>query len=268
MPLDLPLNGLFVPFLSVNDLDGLRHACQQLGLPLVLKTSRGGYDGKGQFVIRTIDDIITAWDELGEATKIAPLIAEGFIDFSREVSIIAVRSQTGEIRYYPLVENTHSNGILVKTVAPAPNSDHLTWQAQQNIKKLLEHLDYVGVMTLELFITDAGLIANEIAPRVHNSGHWTIEGAVCSQFENHIRAVAGLPLGSTDITQPSVMINIIGQFPDPSQLLAISGVHFHHYHKEERAGRKIGHITIMTGDELLNDAVNQAIECLPNRLGL
>lgn len=238
-----------VPFLAVNSQDELNAACEKLGLPLVLKTTRGGYDGKGQFVVRTQDDIKTAWAELGDATKIAPLIAEGFINFSREVSLIAVRAQDGDIRYYPLVENTHHNGILAKTVAPAPSAEHLNEQAQSSIKKLLEHLNYVGVMTLELFVTDSGLIANEIAPRVHNSGHWSIEGAVCSQFENHMRAVAGLPLGSTDIIKPSVMLNVIGKYPNLQDVLAIDGVHFHHYHKDERDGRKIGHITIMC-DEL------------------
>lgn len=238
-----------VPFLAVNSQDELNAACEKLGLPLVLKTTRGGYDGKGQFVIRTQDDIKTAWAELGDATKSAPLIAEGFINFSREVSLIAVRAQDGDIRYYPLVENTHHNGILAKTVAPAPSAEHLNEQAQSSIKKLLEHLNYVGVMTLELFVTDSGLIANEIAPRVHNSGHWSIEGAVCSQFENHMRAVAGLPLGSTDIIKPSVMLNVIGKYPNLQDVLAIDGVHFHHYHKDERDGRKIGHITVMC-DEL------------------
>lgn len=238
-----------VPFLAVNSQDELNAACEKLGLPLVLKTTRGGYDGKGQFVVRTQDDIKTAWVELGDATKSAPLIAEGFINFSREVSLIAVRAQDGDIRYYPLVENTHHNGILAKTVAPAPSAEHLNEQAQSSIKKLLEHLNYVGVMTLELFVTDSGLIANEIAPRVHNSGHWSIEGAVCSQFENHMRAVTGLPLGSTDIIKPSVMLNVIGKYPNLQDVLAIDGVHFHHYHKDERDGRKIGHITVMC-DEL------------------
>ncbi|AKG15885.2 5-(carboxyamino)imidazole ribonucleotide synthase [Moraxella bovoculi] len=248
-----------VPFLAVNSQDELNAACEKLGLPLVLKTTRGGYDGKGQFVVRTQDDIKTAWAELGDATKIAPLIAEGFINFSREVSLIAVRAQDGDIRYYPLVENTHHNGILAKTVAPAPSAEHLNEQAQSSIKKLLEHLNYVGVMTLELFVTDSGLIANEIAPRVHNSGHWSIEGAVCSQFENHMRAVTGLPLGSTDIIKPSVMLNVIGKYPNLQDVLAIDGVHFHHYHKDERDGRKIGHITVMCDD---NDRVVGEVEKL------
>ncbi|UNU72784.1 5-(carboxyamino)imidazole ribonucleotide synthase [Moraxella nasovis] len=242
-----------VPYRAIHSLDELNQACDELGLPLVLKTSRGGYDGKGQFVIHTQSDIATAWHELGKATTEgampAPLIAEGFIDFEREVSLIAVRGQDGSIGYYPLVQNTHTNGILIKTVAPAPDVEHLTKSAQENIAKILEKLDYVGVLTLELFVTKAGLIANEIAPRVHNSGHWSIEGANTSQFENHIRAVLDLPLGDTSIVKPSVMLNVIGTYPDESRLLAIDGVHYHHYHKSERDGRKIGHITVM-GDKV------------------
>lgn len=263
------LNIATVPFLAVNSLDELNNSCDKLGLPLVLKTSRGGYDGKGQFVIKSENDITTAWSELGKACETAPLIAEGFINFSREVSIIAVRGKNGEIGYYPLVENVHTNGILAKTEAPAPNVEHLTAQAQDNIKKLLEHLNYVGVMALELFVTENGLLANEIAPRVHNSGHWSIEGASCSQFENHIRAVAGLPLGDTSITLPSVMLNIIGNYPDTDKLLAIAGVHYHSYHKSERDGRKIAHATVMPSDsEKLGEAVAKVVELLPNKLGM
>ncbi|STZ13748.1 N5-carboxyaminoimidazole ribonucleotide synthase [Moraxella caviae] len=225
-----------------------------------------GYDGKGQFVIKTTDDIAQAWAELGGAitggAMPAPLIAEGFINFSREVSIIAVRSQSGNIRYYPLVENHHQNGILAKTIAPAQGVENLNQSAQESIAKILENLNYVGVLTLELFVTDNGLIANEIAPRVHNSGHWSIEGANCSQFENHIRAVAGLPLGDTSIVKPSVMLNIIGKYPDENQLLSIGGAHYHHYHKSERDGRKIGHITVMADD--LATAVASAQQTLNN----
>ncbi|MDO5652120.1 MAG: 5-(carboxyamino)imidazole ribonucleotide synthase [Moraxella sp.] len=252
--LDVPT----VPYRAVNSQDELQTACDELGLPLVVKTSRGGYDGKGQFVIRRTDDIAVAWRELGAAVSTgampAPLIAEGFIDFSREVSLIAVRSKTGEIAYYPLVENHHTDGILAKTLAPAPACDTLTPAAQHSIAKIMHHLDYVGVMTLELFVSDTGLIANEIAPRVHNSGHWSIEGAVCSQFENHMRAVLGLPLGDTSITTPSVMLNVIGKYPNEAALLAIDGVHYHHYHKDERAGRKIAHITLTKDlDETIAD---------------
>ncbi|MFW2177705.1 MULTISPECIES: 5-(carboxyamino)imidazole ribonucleotide synthase [unclassified Moraxella] len=258
-----------VPFLAVHSKVDIVKASEQLGLPLVLKTSRGGYDGKGQFMLKTAEQIDEAWAELGEATQQAPLIAEGFINFEREVSIIAVRSQTGEIRYYPLVQNEHHHGILARTTAPAPNVEALTAQAQDNIKKLLEHLDYVGVLTLELFVTADGLLANEIAPRVHNSGHWSIEGAVCSQFENHMRAVAGLPLGDTAIVKPSVMLNVIGQYPNVADVLAIDGVHYHGYDKEERDGRKIAHITVMpTDSDTLEATVAKVVALLPNKLGL
>ena len=258
-----------VPFMAVNSKADIETAAQQMGLPLVLKTTRGGYDGKGQFVVKTAEQFDEAWAELGEATKHAPLIAEGFINFLREVSIIAVRGQNGEIRYYPLVQNEHYQGILARTTVPAPNSDDLTEQAQDNIKKLLEHLNYVGVLTLELFVTPDGLLANEIAPRVHNSGHWSIEGAVCSQFENHMRAVAGLPLGDTSVVKPSVMLNVIGQYPDLAQVLAVDGVHVHNYDKKEREGRKIGHITVMpTDSRQLEATVAKVVALLPNKLGM
>lgn len=258
-----------VPFVKVESKVDIQTAVEKLGLPLVLKTSRGGYDGKGQFVLKTAEQIDDAWAELGEATANAPLIAEGFINFEREVSIIAVRAKNGEIRYYPLVQNEHHNGILAKTIAPAPNAEHLTEQAQSNIKKLLEHLDYVGVLTLELFVTPEGLLANEIAPRVHNSGHWSIEGAVCSQFENHIRAVASLPLGDTSIVKPSVMLNVIGEYPNLADVLAVDGVHYHGYDKEEREDRKIAHITVMPSDsEKLNYTAKKVVALLPNTMGL
>lgn len=258
-----------VPFMSVHNKADILIASEKLGLPLVLKTSRGGYDGKGQFVLKTTEQIDQAWAELGDATNIAPLIAEGFINFSREVSIIAVRGQQGDIRYYPLVENKHHQGILAKTIAPAVNVDNLIEQAQENIRKLLEYFNYVGVLTLELFVTENGLLANEIAPRVHNSGHWSIEGAVTSQFENHIRAVAGLPLGDTSIVKPSVMLNVIGEYPNLTDMLNIEGVHVHVYNKSERAGRKIAHITIMpTDSETLEETVQKVVNLLPNSLGL
>lgn len=254
-----------VPFMAVQNKQDLYEAVDTLGLPLVLKTCRGGYDGKGQYLMKTQDDIDTAWDALGGS---APLIAEGFIDFDKEVSIIAVRGQNGDIRTYPLVENTHQNGILAKTVAPAPDVCHLQEQATDNITKLLCRLDYVGVLTLELFVTKDGLVANEIAPRVHNSGHWSIEGAVCSQFENHMRAVAGLPLGDTSIIHPSVMVNIIGNYPKTEEILATDGVHLHLYDKAERAGRKLGHITIMPKGDDLAGSVDKVARVLPNPMGL
>lgn len=227
---------------AVDSLESLKRAVAELGLPIVLKTATGGYDGKGQFVLREEQHIEQAWSELGAAKT---LIAESFVKFSREVSIIAVRGQNGEVRTWDLAENHHHNGILSHSIVPAPNSHDLQPVAQDYITRLLNHLDYVGVLTLELFVTEQGLYANEMAPRVHNSGHWSIEGAVCSQFENHIRAVAGLPLGSTQTIRPTVMVNIIGQYPQVSDVLALEGVHLHLYDKSERAGRKIGHITLM-----------------------
>lgn len=254
------------PYQAVDSLASLQQAVKTLGLPLVLKTATGGYDGKGQFVLRSEDQIEQAWAELGPAKS---LIAESFVTFSREVSIIAVRGQDGEVKTWPLAENHHHNGILSHSIVPAPNSVDLQPAAQDYITRLLNHLNYVGVLTLELFVTEQGLFANEMAPRVHNSGHWSIEGAVCSQFENHIRAVAGLPLGSTEVVRPTVMINIIGQYPKSEQVLALNGAHLHLYNKTERAGRKIGHITLMPNDSTqLTTLCRQLAKILPVPLAL
>ena len=271
-----------VPFVSVSSEAELQQACHELGLPIVLKTSRGGYDGKGQFVIRTDRDIKAAWQELKDAVTgtssltqtPAPLIAEGFIHFNRELSIIAARGQNGQVRCYDLVENHHHQGILAKTQAPAIGTSHLFKQATDAITNVMNHLGYVGVMALELFVTkDARgndtLLANEIAPRVHNSGHWSIEGAVTSQFENHIRAVVNLPLGDTDNVYPAIMINVLGQYPDISEVLNIDGVHYHSYHKAERDDRKIAHITLMPNDVAdLEPALAKLVAVLPNKVGL
>ena len=271
-----------VPFMAVSSEAELQQACNELGLPIVLKTSRGGYDGKGQFVIKQDNDIKVAWQDLkdavsgkGELTPTpAPLIAEGFIDFSREVSIIAVRGQNGQVRCYDLVENHHHQGILAKTQAPAVGTSHLLKQATDAITKVMNHLDYVGVMALELFVikNERGhdtVLANEIAPRVHNSGHWSIEGAVTSQFENHIRAVVDLPLGDTDNVHPAIMINVLGRYPDISAVLNIDGAHYHSYHKAERDGRKIAHITLMPNDVAdLEPALAKLVAVLPNKVGL
>lgn len=271
-----------VPFCAVSSQAELQEACSELGLPLVLKTSRGGYDGKGQFVIKEHHEIDEAWQVLGQAvtgeggltSTPAPLIAEGFVNFSREVSIIAVRSQTGVIRCYDLVENHHHQGILATTHAPAIGISHLAPIAQDAITKIMQHLDYVGVLALELFVSKNAqgqdvLLANEFAPRVHNSGHWSIEGAITSQFENHIRAVVGLPLGDTDNVRPSVMVNVVGEYPNIGDVLAIDGTHYHSYHKQPREGRKIAHITLMPNDVSERDIrLKQVIDILPNPMGL
>ncbi len=226
-------------FAAVDSLSDLQAAAQCIGIPGVLKTRRLGYDGRGQFYIRQQSDLETAWRSLGSV----PLIYEGFVSFSREVSIIGVRSTKGEVRCYPLSANTHSAGILRHSIAPYSNAG-LQKQAETYLKRILRHFDYAGVLTIEFFVRRGKLIANEMAPRVHNSGHWTIEGAQTSQFENHIRAVLGLPLGSTAAIGHSAMLNFIGTIPRLEQILRVSGVHFHSYDKEPRPNRKLGHCTI------------------------
>lgn len=231
-------------FLTVDSSDDARAAFLALG-PLVLKTRRFGYDGKGQAVVRKESDLEAAY----EALKGAPAIAEELIPFDRELSVIAVRAPSGEIAVYPLSQNTHKNGILQTSVAPAPTvSAELSMQAEEMVQRLISHLSYVGVLALELFQVGEKLLANEFAPRVHNSGHWTIEGAVTSQFENHIRAVCGLPLGRTTLRAPSVMTNLIGSIPPREEILALPDCHLHDYQKAPRAGRKVGHVTTLGAD--------------------
>ncbi|MET0231227.1 MAG: 5-(carboxyamino)imidazole ribonucleotide synthase [Rhodanobacteraceae bacterium] len=233
--------GLSTPaFAAVDSREDLARAIESIGLPAVLKTRRLGYDGKGQAVLRKPADADVAWALLGST----PLILEAFVPFTREVSVVAVRSQSGEFRPYPLTQNWHSAGILAASLAPAPNADALSERAFAHARALAQRLDYVGTFALELFDRDGELLGNEIAPRVHNSGHWTIEGAITSQFENHVRAVVGLPLGDTSLRMPSVMLNWIGELPDANALLRESDAHWHDYGKESRAGRKVGHATI------------------------
>jgi len=228
----------FSPVNSPADLD---NAVCKLGLPAVLKTCRLGYDGKGQWVLRTHEEVEHAKKEIPSA----PLVLEKFVNFSRELSILAVRSRSGEIAFYPLVENHHRGGILRLSLAPAPRlAAALQREAENSARSVLEALDYVGVLAIELFECDGRLLANEMAPRVHNSGHWTIEGAVTSQFENHLRAVAGLPLGETRAIGHSAMLNLIGELPDPAELLAVPDAHLHVYGKSLRPGRKVGHVTL------------------------
>jgi 5-(carboxyamino)imidazole ribonucleotide synthase len=215
-------------------------AVRAIGLPGVLKTRRLGYDGKGQFVLRKPADLDAAWTALGGS----PLLYENLVPFDREVSVIAVRGLQGDVAFYPLNLNVHREGILRLTRAPF-GSQALTRQAQRAARRLLEHFDYVGVLTIEFFVTRGKLIANEMAPRVHNSGHWTIEGAETSQFENHVRAIAGLPLGSTRARGHSAMINLIGELPPRETILREPGLHWHDYGKSARPGRKLGHITLV-----------------------
>ncbi len=238
----------------------LAAALDDIGFPAVLKTRRFGYDGKGQFVLKTTTDIDPAWNLLGGQA----LILESWVPFSREVSIISVRSLNGEITYYPLVENEHRLGILRVSTAPTASSPELEDQAQAIARRTLEALNYVGVLAIELFEVQGGLIFNEMAPRVHNSGHWTIDGATCSQFENHIRAVSGLPLGPSDVRGFSRMFNFIGRVPAIEKLEAIPGCHVHLYGKSERKGRKVGHCTLVASSKSELDALSPAIAALIN----
>lgn len=229
------------PFAAVDSREQFESALAQIGLPAVLKTRRFGYDGKGQAVLRTTEEAEAAWALLGGR----PLILEGFVPFDRELSLIAVRFLDGEVACYPLVENWHVGGILHRSIAPADNlGEELTERAQEYAVRVLEELNYVGVLAIEWFQDGPRLLANEMAPRVHNSGHWTIEGAQTSQFENHLRAVCGLPPGSTQPVGHSVMYNFIGELPTLTEVLNVPGAHYHSYGKPARPGRKLGHVTI------------------------
>ncbi|MDK2970863.1 MAG: 5-(carboxyamino)imidazole ribonucleotide synthase [Candidatus Sumerlaeota bacterium] len=229
-------------FAEVSSFEDLGRAVASLGLPAVLKTRRFGYDGKGQYVLRGIDEIPAAWSALGRQ----PLIIESFVPFERELSMIAVRARNGEVVTYPLIENHHAGGILRESIAPAPRvSPAIAQAAIEHVTRLLDKLEYIGVLTVEFFESaDGKLLANEMAPRVHNSGHWTIEGSACSQFENHLRALCGFPLGSTECTGFSRMLNLIGDIPPADAVLAVPGAHLHDYGKEPREGRKVGHVTV------------------------
>jgi 5-(carboxyamino)imidazole ribonucleotide synthase len=233
--------GLDTPaFAAVDSRQDLERAVATIGLPAVLKTRRLGYDGKGQFVLRQPSDVDAAWQAVGGV----PLILEAFIAFDFEVSVIAVRSRTGEFRHYPLTRNWHRDGILSASLAPIVDAMGIESRAVAHARALAERLDYVGVFALELFVHGGRLLGNEMAPRVHNSGHWTIEGTACSQFENHVRAVLGLPLGDTAVRGYSVMLNWIGELPDATPVLAEARGHWHDYGKSPRAGRKVGHATL------------------------
>ncbi|HSN52330.1 MAG TPA: 5-(carboxyamino)imidazole ribonucleotide synthase [Woeseiaceae bacterium] len=225
---------------AVDSLDDLRAAVEAIGLPLVLKTRRFGYDGKGQYRVKTRDDIDDAWRALGGTA----LIAEEWLDFDYEVSAIGARSPGGEFVMYPLTHNEHAAGILRRSRAPV-DAPALEAKARACMKAMLERLDYVGVLALELFVVGDRLLANEFAPRVHNSGHWTIEGAATSQFENHLRAVTNQPLGPTTCRGHAGMLNLIGEIPDAVRRLTIPGCWLHDYGKRAREGRKLGHITVV-----------------------
>jgi len=237
------IEGLGIPvaaFRPIHSLDDLRSAAEQLGLPCLIKTRRFGYDGKGQWKLNELADCERVWSEL----QGTPAIAEAWVRYRREVSLIVVRDGLANHRLYPLTENHHVDGILGYSLAPAPASAVMQAEAENLAFRLVDALDYVGVLAIELFEMDGHLMVNEIAPRVHNSGHWTIEGAHCSQFENHLRAVTDLPLGDASARGYSLMLNIIGDWPERERLLSCPGVNVHDYEKSPRPGRKIGHLTV------------------------
>ncbi|MDF5456951.1 5-(carboxyamino)imidazole ribonucleotide synthase, partial [Vibrio parahaemolyticus] len=220
-------------------------AIEHVGMPMVLKSALGGYDGKGQWRLKEASQVDDIWTEMSEciaATPTQAIVAEEFVPFNREVSLVGARSKDGSVEVYPLAENVHTNGVLsLSTAIDAPG---LQEQAKQMFTAVADSLDYVGVLALEFFDVDGALLVNEIAPRVHNSGHWTQQGAETCQFENHLRAVCGLPLGSTKLVRETSMINILGEDTLPEALLLMDGCHIQWYGKEKRAGRKMGHINV------------------------
>jgi 5-(carboxyamino)imidazole ribonucleotide synthase len=232
------------PYASVDSRDTLTTAAENIGYPALLKTRTLGYDGKGQALVHTPGDLDGAWTQVGER----PAILERFVSFSRELSVLGVRTRNGDFAVYPLVENQHSEGILRFSFAPAEAGEGTRAAAEDIVRRLADALDYVGVLAVELFDTEDGLVANEIAPRVHNSAHWTIEGAETSQFENHLRAILGYPLGSTQAIGHSAMVNVIGRVPPLERLLAVADVHVHMYGKSASHRRKLGHVTVRADD--------------------
>lgn len=247
------------PFAAVDSLEDLEKAGARIGLPAVLKTRRMGYDGKGQAVIRDRSGISSAWKQLSGS----PLLVEKYVSFQHELSVIGVRDMRGRDVFYPPVENVHRDGILRKSTVPSPSTtQEATTLAIDYCRRLMSKLDYVGVLALELFSVDGALLANEMAPRVHNSGHWTIEGAETSQFENHLRAILSLPLGTTALRGSSVMLNIIGHIPPRERVLAVEGAHLHLYGKAPTEKRKVGHVTLVGRSAASLEASMTALEPL------
>ncbi|RBW64855.1 5-(carboxyamino)imidazole ribonucleotide synthase [Vibrionales bacterium C3R12] len=258
----------------INSREDFDTAITHVGLPMVLKSTLGGYDGKGQWRLKTLDNVDATWAEMAEciaATDNQAIVAEEFVPFDREVSLVGARGANGEIQVYPLAENVHTDGVL--SLSTAIDDIELQEQARVMFTAVAERLDYVGVLALEFFDVQGSLLVNEIAPRVHNSGHWTQQGAEVCQFENHLRAVCGLPLGGTECIRPTAMVNILGEDSLPQSVLAMPGCHVHWYGKEKRAGRKMGHINVCANSrkdlqqallELANELNEKAYPSLKN----
>ncbi|MBW8186278.1 5-(carboxyamino)imidazole ribonucleotide synthase [Shewanella nanhaiensis] len=259
------------PYQLITEKQHLLDAVSLLDLPLVIKTCQAGYDGKGQWRLKSLDQVDAIWAEMAgfiaSGTESFPhtIIAEKMIPFDREVSVIGARNKEGNVEIYPVTENQHTNGVLTLSLA-IEMDEKIQQQAIDAFNKLSVSMDYVGVLAIEFFEVSGTLMVNEIAPRVHNSGHWTQQGTACSQFENHLRAVAGLPLGCTQAQKPSVMINVLGQDAIPSQVLTIDDVKSHWYGKAQRAGRKMGHINVSAKDNsALGNKLLQLADMLPEQ---
>ncbi|MFK8051613.1 MAG: 5-(carboxyamino)imidazole ribonucleotide synthase [Woeseiaceae bacterium] len=252
---DIPV----APWRAIDDQTELDQAIAELGLPLIAKTRSLGYDGKGQSRIKTASDANDLFAEMGSVG----LIVERLVDFDKEVSIIGTRDAAGHFALYPITENRHHDGILIRSET-ATQDKHLSRQAIRHFKALTDHLGYVGTLAIEFFVKDQLLLGNEYAPRVHNSGHWTQNGAPYSQFENHVRAITGLPLGPTDLCRPSGMLNLIGQMPEAADVI-VPNSFFHHYAKDVRPGRKVGHINVIRNDQT---EVGTALDELSASLGI
>ena len=228
-------------FADIPSLQVLEQKVAQFGMPCIVKTRRLGYDGKGQFRIREQADIAAAWQALGEQAGSVGLILEGFVHFDCELSVVAARNAAGQFVAWPVTRNWHVDGVLSASLAPCGMPQAVQDQAVAHARAVAEHLDYVGVFALELFHCDGQLLANEMAPRVHNSGHWTGDGAQTSQFANHLRAGLGLPLGDASVLGVACMLNWLGAMPDAAPVLAQAAGFWHDYGKQPRAGRKVGH---------------------------
>ncbi|MCY9872863.1 5-(carboxyamino)imidazole ribonucleotide synthase [Vibrio barjaei] len=240
-------NATYAVITERSDLDT---AVATVGLPMVLKSALGGYDGKGQWRLKTLENIEQIWTEMAQCIADSDnqaIVAEEFVPFQREVSLVGARNQHGDIAIYPLAENVHTDGVL--TLSTAIDEPELQAQAAQMFTAVAESLEYVGVLALEFFDVNGQLLVNEIAPRVHNSGHWTQQGADTCQFENHLRAVCDMPLGSTEAVRATSMVNILGEDSVPDAVYALAGCHVHWYGKEKRAGRKMGHINVSAASQ-------------------
>jgi 5-(carboxyamino)imidazole ribonucleotide synthase len=261
--IDVPV----APWWSVCSFDDLLDAVHRLGVPCVLKTATGGYDGKGQFVIRSQDEIKTAWDTLAKGREHSTIefVLEGWVPFQKELSVIAARSPNGEIRTFPVAENIHIENILHQSIVPARVPSGIEQKAQELARRIAERFSIIGLIAVEMFLWEDQLLVNELAPRPHNSGHYTMDACLTSQFEQHVRAICNLPLGDTRLLTPVVMVNILGEHLDPvlKQLPDMGdSIKLHLYGKKEaKHKRKMGHLNVLapTIEEALQSIQQLAI---------